>query len=559
MEHLPGLGPARRLAHDTECARRAPLQLHQALAARAAADRVEERVGDRGLVERARRRIDDEQDLRPAARAVVPLDELPVRRPPPEARRHRLLEHADHVDVEESDAAGGQLLVRADVVQVQAPALPRHRAAAVAPRECRAVAHADVEQHERRGVEQRGEEHRVVGHAGTPASGPRLDQRMAVVEEVHVVGGVGMRACERQDVGLGRAHARQRDGPAGLDDRAPGRRRRLAAHREARAAELDARVGGRLADQDGGARVAPQVGRAAARELVGHPAHDRRGIVERRERRPRQGNAREQAARAHRAHAPAIARREPRRRHVDRREPAGGRAAALRELERIGDGRPAGDAVVRVRPPAPAVRLERDVRVDRVVAHEREVDRHRRAGAAAPAGRREAVHDGVRIHERRGVDGERQAAAHDRPPTLELVARQADARGVERRERSFDAFAAHRRRHVLLRAARVVEEPCVGRTRQRTRPRHACEEPRLATLEPLADDRPHRLDRERRREEARQRREEPQADGDVVSTGERHGTYARAASPLAPGSATSDRRTASASIVAIIARQSCTP
>ena len=164
---------------------------------------------------------------------------------------------------------------------------------------------------------------------------------------------------------------------------------------------------------------------------------------------PGSGTPASEAAEPHRANAPAVARREPRRRDVDRREPARGRPAAFRELQRIGDRRPAGTAVVRVRPVAPAVRLEREMRVDRVVAHEREVDRHRRARAAAAARFGQPVDDGARIDERRRVDGECEAAAHDGPASLELVAGEMDARGVERRERALDAVPAHRRCDVL--------------------------------------------------------------------------------------------------------------
>ena len=53
---------------------------------------------------------------------------------------------------------------------------------------------------------------------------------MAVLEEVHVVGRFGVRARIGEDVGLGRAHARQRHRARRLDRRAARRRRRLAAH-----------------------------------------------------------------------------------------------------------------------------------------------------------------------------------------------------------------------------------------------------------------------------------------------------------------------------------------
>ena len=84
--------------------------------------------------------------------------------------------------------------------------------------ERRAVAHADVDEQQGGGVEQRRDEHRVVaGRRAARARGPGWIERVTVVEEVHVVGRLRVRARERQDVGLGRTHARQRDRAGRLD------------------------------------------------------------------------------------------------------------------------------------------------------------------------------------------------------------------------------------------------------------------------------------------------------------------------------------------------------
>ena len=159
--------------------------------------------------------------------------------------------------------------------------------------------------------------------------------------------------------------------------------------------------------------------------------------------------------------------------------------------------------------------------------------------------------DRARIDEHARIDAEAQAAAHDRPATLVLVAGEVHAGAVERGERALDAVAPDPGGDVGFGRARVREEPGVRRAREAKRPSDAREQPFVATRIAVADDRPHRVERERRAQEARQRGEEAQPDAKVVAA-------QRKRQPR-HGSATSARLTDAASNVASHASRSPAP
>ena len=64
----------------------------------------------------------------------------------------------------------------------------------------------------------------------------------------------------------------------------------------------------------------------------------------------------------------------------------------------------------------------------RVIADPAEVERHRGLRPAAAAGVPEHVDDRARVHEERGLDGNRLPTSDERAPSLELLDGQSDSR-----------------------------------------------------------------------------------------------------------------------------------
>ena len=81
---------------------------------------------------RPHRGVDEESQARPSIHILL-FDELVVRRPATEPARQHLLEHPDHVGVEEGHPARGELLDATDVAEVERPAEPLQRTSAPPP------------------------------------------------------------------------------------------------------------------------------------------------------------------------------------------------------------------------------------------------------------------------------------------------------------------------------------------------------------------------------------------------------------------------------------------
>ena len=133
----------------------------------------------------------------------------------------------------------------------------------------------------------------------------------------------------------------------------------------------------------------------------------------------------------------------------------------------------------------------------------------------------------------RRVDGEREAAAHDGAAALVLVAGEVhpgSGRARQARPRRRRAGPTRRRRPRSRRRARTVARR--ARPGMRSAAPDAREQPLLAPRVAVADDRAHRVDRQRRAQEPRQRGEEAQADAQVVAAQRRaqprHGSAMRA-------------------------------
>jgi hypothetical protein len=103
MEDLPGGRHERDPALDPKQAGVAPGEPHDLLGSSARADRREERLGHDLGGERAHGRVDEEPEARPSLRILL-LDQLVVYRATTEAPGQHLLQHPDHVGVEEGHA-----------------------------------------------------------------------------------------------------------------------------------------------------------------------------------------------------------------------------------------------------------------------------------------------------------------------------------------------------------------------------------------------------------------------------------------------------------------------
>ena len=118
---MPPLVASGARALDLEHPAVPPHELGHPVRARAGSDRGQERLGDRRGVEDADRRVHEQAHARRPGGVLV-LDQLIVSGGAAEPGRQDLLEHADDVRIVQRHAAGRDLLVAADGVQVRRPA-----------------------------------------------------------------------------------------------------------------------------------------------------------------------------------------------------------------------------------------------------------------------------------------------------------------------------------------------------------------------------------------------------------------------------------------------------
>ena len=258
-----------------------PHQAHHALHARAEAHRSEEGLYHRVRIHGAYPGTDEEPQTWLAGFPLV-LHQLIVGRAATEPSGQHLLEHRDHVSVEEAHSAGGELLEAPDLPEVRRPPELLERALASPSRHRRAIAHRDVQQGEGRRCPERREQQGIRRKTG-PGAGvvrARLDHRHQVVEQVHVVGRLGREAPVPDRPGLDDAVTGLGVRSGSANRRQPGRRDRLAGEREVCAAEIE--PGGRcgMAETGGRAREREQVGPLPSAQHVEHPAGDRERLVE---------------------------------------------------------------------------------------------------------------------------------------------------------------------------------------------------------------------------------------------------------------------------------------
>ena len=334
---------------------------------------------------------------------------------------------------------------------------------------------------------------------------------------MHVVHGALVQAPVADPARLRRAVADGHRDAGAADDRLPRLGHRLGTGREARAAEVQARLLRGGGDRHGAAHRPVVPDASAVPDDRGHPARHVDRPVGRDVLRPRQGTSRDQAGPARQPEAPAVGGVQLRAGGIHLEKPVADGQAGARVLDDREERLAAGHAPLDVRGVDAPARLQQDLAVDRPVSDGGHVDRDRGRHAAASA----RVHAEVRgeqgVVEVAGPDGEPLGTADDGLPALGLVDPEEHAGPVQRAERALDAVALDQTDKVPVLAPGHPEQTRVGASGPREdRPAHQVQEGRPALREPTPDGRHRRAGRGGVPERSRQPSHEPGAADEVA-------------------------------------------